>query len=216
MTKKCAVFMVSPLLASCVWGCLGPSLEESAEPDLVALGFRALMDNDVTLVQPLVMTEERYRQAREELRDSTCGDANGEPSDAEIKELALEATETLAHSFSFIRDLLDDLGFDFDKAQLTATVVHAPRNESDGDTRWIRYSSDDPRTRLDINYVIESEKNVAVVKLNDVLLVGRDRYLARGYRFQAYKPADPTDKAIMRLVIHHHLDVWWPLINEEP
>lgn len=108
------------------------------------------------------------------------------------------------------------LHFDLKKAQLTAIVVQKPRSRTESETKWIKYQPDDPRDRLDINYLVESEGNVAVVKLNDVFLVGGERYLARGYRFKAYKPADTADESIRSLVMIHHLNGWVPLIEEEP
>ena len=137
-------------------------------------------------------------------------------SDTELKELAREAKDSLDESLRLVHDLLGQLHFDFGKAKLTAVVVDKPRSTSKEASKWIKYVSDDPRTRLDIVYVIESEGNVAFVKLNDVFLVGGKRYLARGYRFQAYRPADTSDESIMELVITHHLDAWVPAIEEKP
>ncbi len=55
-----------------------------------------------------------------------------------------------------------------------------------------------------------------MVKLNDVFLVGGERYLARGYRLQAYSPAATADESIMSLVMSHRLDGLVPVIEEEP
>ncbi len=193
--------------------------ETSAHPvgaNLIAVGFQALKAKDIALIEPLLMTEERYRQLSTELPAGLGGAHENEPSDSEIEELAREAMDTLSMSLGLVVNLFEELRFDLDAAQLKEIVVQAPKNATDIETRWIRYRPNDLRTRLDINYIIEAGGNVAVVKLNDVFLVGGERYLARGYRLQAYSPAATADESIMSLVMSHRLNGLVPVIEEEP
>ncbi len=93
----------------------------SAQPigaNLIAVGFQALKAKDIALVEPLLMTEERYRQVSAE-RPGGLGDAReNEPSDSEIEELEREAMDTLSMSFGLVVNLFEELRFDLDAAQL--------------------------------------------------------------------------------------------------
>ena len=54
-----AFVLVSFLCACCGGGCAEKSSDLSGRADLVSRGFEALEGNNITLVQPLLMTERR-------------------------------------------------------------------------------------------------------------------------------------------------------------
>ena len=180
---------------------------------LVSLGFQALKVNDVSLVQPLIMTEMRYRQLVSEMEALNREKPQEELTDDQLKKLEMEAQESLDNSFRIITEILDKLGFNWDKAVLSSTIVTKPRVEGEVVTKWIKYTSDDPRTRLDISYVIESENNRAMITLDDVFRINGERYLAGGYRFRAYEPSKIDVARVDYLVIAYHLNTRIPRIE---
>ena len=125
----------------------------------------------------------------------------------------MEAQESLDNSFRIITEILDKLGFNWDKAVLSSTIVTKPRVEGEVVTKWIKYTSDDPRTRLDISYVIESENNRAMITLDDVFRINGERYLARGFRFRAYMPSKVDAARVDNLVIAYHLNTSIPRVD---
>ncbi|MCJ8311441.1 MAG: hypothetical protein HRU38_01905 [Saccharospirillaceae bacterium] len=189
-----------------------PNISEGT--DLIELSFQALKNNDVKLIHPMIMTELRYRQLMEEINESSGEESADELTNDQLKELGLESNETLVVSFQAIVEIMAQLDFDLNKAQLISTMVKKQRTEGERETKWIKYSLEDIRTRLDINYIIESEGNLALIKLNDAFLVDGKRYLARGYRFQSYKPVESNNKRINNLVSALNLNGWIPEIEK--
>jgi len=168
---------------------------------LIANAFDVLMKGDFDRLKDYVMDLDKYKQVPG-FKELLSGKDKKKTLES-IKNLSFEKQKK---NFTLVRGVFKELNFDFNKARLLNVIVQKPYDKNDGETRWIKFRDSDSRARLNVNYVIESEGNLAEFKLKSVYLLKGKRYLGFGYYLNSYRPSKKAKKSVRDIVKKYRLN----------